>query len=713
MQYDNSISTIRNILGDRLLYAFASTYDENTILAVTATPVDPDTERLLRTESDTLTIQCVYVEDLRMSLDGYGFVSHGETLSETSAGQRYETVFSGYRKKLIEVAWPEQMVTGDEKLFQSHVEYARATLSRLTLYTMTSDKFLEDEFVDALILLSELPTLHKHIIKNECAGILRSIVSLNYLTVDNADYTIVDRATLLPYAVKEYSQYLLETEYLGAHESQASWDDFMAMITATSLPTYQTERPLVYKNPTELLQMTASDVPVIGSSSIQALLTEMMEIVDTHSINQSTTNFTAFPESGNSKAAVAAAMLVPVWNQNLISVDKSGPVGTFIEIQVIEWLRSLIGYDCAPVVSALNMGGVTGTGGVMSNTAGLLVARSRAFPHSRQHGLTTESRTPFLLIADKTLEHYSHKAAFWWLGLGEDNVIPVKSQGYDFDIEDLELKIKTYNSGGNVVVAVACLAGDSRTMTIQNIKEIHAVTSKHKIWLHVDACQGGIALFASNRDDLCGDYKLADSISIDPHKGLGIPYSSSFCLFKDQNALQSIAKSTDITIAKGSYDIGQITPFLGSRPFDALKFWALMKYHGLNGLAKNVDSRIQLTKDWADSINASKSFVALHDPKLTALSFSVDPRKLDVRAMSGDELSVLNKQIHDLCYTEGWLVIHCYDLIDYENRLALHDMKPIRVLGTNFGNVLLDKNHFPKFISYLESKLEAILPKLV
>jgi len=628
-----------------------------------------------------------------------------------------QTVFTAYREMLARFAAPSQFLTGDIQRYDAFVQRAQKTVTYITLHNYQKHSFSFNDFSLALIADGKSytglrdTTATKTYITQSYWPILTELVSKNTLEKTGDRLRVVrDKMLALPY-VKEYSQYLLEQQYLGTHESTNSWGEYMAAISKAGLSAYQTERPLVHQTPSQLQAHVGAQLPQYGVTSVQELIGEMDDLVNTYSINQSTVNFTAFPESGNSKAAVAAAMLTPLWNQNLISVDKSAPIATFIEVQVIEWLRQLVGYSCEPHVSAESIGGVAATGGVMSNAIGLLVARSLAFPDSRRHGLTQAGKIPYLLVADKTLEHYSHKAAFWWLGLGEENVVAVKANGFNFDIADLKQKIKQYNSGNNVVVAVVCLAGDSRTMTIQNIDEIHTEITKHGIWLHVDACQGGVALFSSKKDELCGSYKLADSISIDPHKGLGVPYSSSFCVFKNQHILQTISKSTDITIAKGTYDIGQITPFLGSRPFDTLKFWALLKYHGLDGLAKNVDHRIAITKTWADCINKSRYFTALNDPTLTALSFSVDPRKISLEENHGAQLSKLNKELHDRCYTEGWLVVHCYDLIDFEDRIGLADTGPLRVLGTNFGNVLLDASHFPKMIAYMENQLEAILAK--
>lgn len=655
------VQTIKREFKSCLVCAFSTRaigFQSPRVIIVTNDPLTQDIIAAVTHILKSLTpndIDITYEHDLRLSIGGYGWVEQNGKIDTTPLQPTQISVFTSHRQQLTTCTAQPVFLCGDNAVFKELVGKAATAIATIR------------QIEEGLAQVTELPY------------------------------------------IKNMDQFLLEQQYLGIHETEESWSEFMQSIAGVGLAAYQTERPLFYQTPAQLQSKVDSSLPLKGAASIKDLVSEMDALVNTYSINQSTVNFMAFPESGNSKAAVAASMLTPLWNQNLISVDKSAPIATFVEVQVIEWLRKLIGYECKPATSAIDIGGVTATGGVMSNTVGILVARSLAFPESRSQGLTAESKTPYLLVADKTLEHYSHKAAFWWLGLGETNVIAVKGTGYNFDINDLEDKLATYNSGDNTVVAVVCMAGDSRTMTIQNIAEVQAMTAANKVWLHVDACQGGIGIFASNREELCADYKLADSISIDPHKGLGVPYSSSFCLFKDQGILQNIAKSTDITIAKGSFDIGQVTPFLGSRPFDTIKLWALIKYHGLDGLAKNVDYRIGLTREWASFVNNSRYLISMNDPLLTAISFSLDPKKLGIEKINGELLSKLNKELHDRCYQTGWLVLHGFDLIDYENRLGLDETRPLRVLGTNFGNVLLDASHFTKIMAYLDTQINKLL----
>ena len=95
------------------------------------------------------------------------------------------------------------------------------------------------------------------------------------------------------------------------------------------------------------------------------------------SIAQAHSRYLAFPDSGNALAALAAGVLNPLLNQNLIAVDRSAPAATFVEIQVVEWLRQLIGYPTLPLTELRGVKDVAGlwtTGGHLSNHVAMLTA---------------------------------------------------------------------------------------------------------------------------------------------------------------------------------------------------------------------------------------------------------------------------------------------------------------------------------------------------
>ena len=634
-------------------------------------------------------IRCV--EDIDLALKGYGFVLKDETIVIEPISENDWSQFNIYRKLLASLATQSQYVTGDENIYPNLVKKAQRCI--MEIISFNNKHKLQPQNLEELLIGSG----------KEYLGFCNTRGTRKYISEVYSELC-TEESNFIEYLtdVKKIEDYEVENEYLGFYESPKTWSSLFSKVLTVSERAFQADQPLIYKEPDELLNIFDKKIPEKGM--LFDSLMDKFDVVGRYSIHQNNLNYLAFPDSGNSKAAIASAIYIQFLNQNMIAVDKSAPIGTFIEIQLISWLRELVGYEVREVESAIELGGVATTGGVMANTIGLLLARSNVFPNSRVKGLQREKKTPYLLIADKTLEHYSHISSFWWLGMGEENIIKVKANGFNFDIDDLREKIRKYHTDNSEVVAVICLAGDSRTTSIQNIKEIHELTSQKNIWLHVDACHGGLALFSSQKEVLCKDYHLADSICIDPHKVLGIPYSSSYCLFKDPSVLNKISKSTDITIKKGSFDLGQITPFMGSRPFDSLKLWSVINYHGLSGLRKMVDKRMNNAKKWAEMLNDSDYFKVLHDPEMTAVSFSINPDIIDGE-ISTEKIGAINKRLHDICYKEDWLVIHMFDLIDFQKQLGDLPQVPLRVLGINVGNALLDQQHLTKLLRYLENNV--------
>lgn len=405
------------------------------------------------------------------------------------------------------------------------------------------------------------------------------------------------------------------------------------------------------------------------------------------SIHQHSKSYLAFPDKGSSLSAQYASLVCSATNQNLIAEDKSAPTGTFLETAIIHWMRKLVGYideDSPYPTSALELGGAFVTGGVLANTIGLLGARQARFPESKAKGMASLGVSPKVIVPGETMSHYSHFGSSWWLGIGTENVIeaPCNAAGR-IDQAMLEKTLVQLEREGTPVIAVIAVMGDSRSNTLEDLPGLYAITQKHNVWLHVDACHGGILMFDQtftheNRHVL----SYSDSLSFDPHKHLGIPYSNSVILFSNAKHLADIGSSTDITICYNSSDIGQVTPFLGSRPFDALKLYALLLELGVDGIAASIDKRKKLAKQWAELINSSEHFVTLHDPELFAVSFSIRP----VNGESPNEISRKNLILHDALHKEGNLVLHKFSIRDYRNRLGFGSSVNSVGLGSYIGD---------------------------
>ena len=666
--------------------------------------------------------------NIRKAIDGHGFIKNENKVEIPTIASNEWTQFNEYRQWLSALAGPNIYLIGDKQKFEDLKKESFITLVLVALLSRDSDIFTLDEVIKQLLNgdkkylgFCNTPYTHEYLIAN-LPIILDSLLDKNFIELLNTDgeFTIKrNNAFEKLMRLSDGNDVQLQKKFLGSATTEND-KEILRQCLEIGMNFVLDDKGKVFDYyPEDQIRNRFTDqIPSVGKGMDEIIKEFQSKILD-GSIQQSSANYLAFPDSGNALSALAADILISFTNQNLIATTKSAPTATFAEMQVIQWLRQLIGFPDTENFpeNALRAGGVMTSGGTLANATALLVARCKAFPQSRKKGLYTSQIQPILIIAADTLYHYSHIASFWWLGLGEENIVFVKAlSNFRLDCDDLDKKLSQYNNGKkSKVIAVVGQAGDSRTTTIEDFKKVVAITKKHGVWLHVDACHGGVLLFSKKHRRSMRGIEQANSISIDPHKGLGIPYPSSAVLFRNVKDCELISKSTDITIRSGSYDLGQITPFFGSRAFDSLKLWFLIKHLGTEGIGALVEYRYELAKKWSDYINESKFFETLNEVKLNSVIFSISPKKLQNKYsdVSPDQetISKINKLIHDEVYKEGYLCIHNFDIVDMAKRIT-SDGEKLRVLGVTLGNPYTVATDFSNHVAYLDEKAKKIIESI-
>lgn len=220
-----------------------------------------------------------------------------------------------------------------------------------------------------------------------------------------------------------------------------------------------------------------------------------------------------FPDAANSIPALGAAMFIPFVNQNLCNQDIQAPAASFIEMEVVHWLRQQLGFKvAAEYTTVTEIGGVMTSGGCLSNTVGMMAARESLFPGSGMTGLPVVASKIRVLVPD-VIEHYSIRSAMAWLGMGEANVVRVPvDELYRMKTQELERVIKEEIAAGHHLLACVPYAGDSRSMRIDNLQDIGVVLRKHKVWFHVDACHGSQLAFSRTHRHKIAGIEEADSV---------------------------------------------------------------------------------------------------------------------------------------------------------------------------------------------------------
>src|SRR4029079_16518960 len=141
--------------------------------------------------------------------------------------------------------------------------------------------------------------------------------------------------------------------------------------------------------------------------------------------------------------------------------------------------------------------------------------------------------------------------------------------------------------------AVVATAGTTNSGAIDDIEGIANLCQRHKLWLHVDGAYGAAAVFSGQHRDLVRGIERADSVTIDPHKWLAMPFAAGVILTSRPELLETALAvrppyrpkvGTTRAAAQAIRGTHLIDNFKvstqWSRRMNSLKFWLTLRVHG-------------------------------------------------------------------------------------------------------------------------------------
>ncbi|MCX5555397.1 pyridoxal-dependent decarboxylase [Streptomyces sp. NBC_00038] len=524
------------------------------------------------------------------------------------------------------------------------------------------------------------------------------------------------------------TQPLLDTYLVGSSDARKGHEEDLVETVRVGLDFLHGAEPdqpfLRYAEPTALRQSIAQPLPREGLG-FDHVLAEVNDVVARYSIGQGHSRYLAFPDSGNALAALAGNLLSPLLNQNLIAVDRSAPSATFVEAQVIEWLRELVGYPTAPLTELRGVKDVSGlwtTGGHLSNHIAMLAALGHTFPDARKHGLRGLDTQPAVVMAGP-IAHYSHSDAAFHLGLGWDAILSTGAkQGYTTDPEAVDRLLSDPPSGRTPFMVVG-VAGNCRTTGLDDLEALGEVCRKHGVWFHVDACHGGSLIFNDRlRQQHLRGIEQADSVSLDPHKGLFTPYPSSYVLFREREVLTQFSRHTTTVMADDCWDLGLITPFLGSRGFQSLPTWMLLRHVGTRVLGAMVEARQALVRYLERRLDETGLFVRLNDVDFYRLAFVFCPpgvrsalTGLDAagRQRAAKVVSAYTSRVNTGLYQAGEVCFDEHSLADLADRVGAGAGTGYTIMAACPGNPLLTRADLDVAVERLVAEAQPLVEQML
>jgi len=299
-----------------------------------------------------------------------------------------------------------------------------------------------------------------------------------------------------------------------------------------------------------------------------------------------------------------------------------------IETVAIRWLCDMVGYP-------EGARGLLTTGGSMANFIGLVTARRERLPEDFLAGM---------IYASDQAHHCVQKGAML-AGFPLSNVRTVPSdESFHMCLDVLEQRIAEDREAGLTPFLIVASGGTVNTGAVDDLAAVADVAEREEMWLHIDAAYGGFFMLTDRGRRKLAGIERADSIVLDPHKGLFLPYGTGSLLVRDGAALKrahtvSAGYMPEMQTDPDFLDFAEMSPEL-SRDHRGLRVWLPIKMHGIEPFRRNLDEKLDLALWATEQLRAIPGIEIVAEPELSLVAF-----RLVKPELGDDQLNRMNQEI--------------------------------------------------------------------
>jgi aromatic-L-amino-acid decarboxylase len=356
-----------------------------------------------------------------------------------------------------------------------------------------------------------------------------------------------------------------------------------------------------------LARSLAEPMPETGRPA-EELLDFLFERVIPKSFNTAGPGYLAYiPGGGLPQSAVAD--LVSDATNRYVGVFAAAPGLAQLESNVVRWFCDLAGLPD-------EARGILTSGGSLATFSALVAARRDRLADNFLSGT--------IYVSDQT--HHAVQKAAILAGFPEDRVREVPTDDrFRIRIDALSSAIAADRADGRTPFLLVGNAGTTNTGAVDDLPALAGLAARERLWFHVDAAYGGFFLLTGEGRRLLAGIERADSIVLDPHKGLFLPYGTGALLVRDGETLRrahalsaeympSMQEDTDLT------DFNLLSPEL-SRDFRGLRIWLPIRMHGIGPFRRNLEEKLALARWAAEALREIPGVEIVAEPQLSILAF--------------------------------------------------------------------------------------------
>lgn len=318
----------------------------------------------------------------------------------------------------------------------------------------------------------------------------------------------------------------------------------------------------------------------------------------------------------------AVADFIAAATNRYVGVSFAAPALARLEKVVLDWFVQWMGY---PGTAR----GILTSGGSLANFSAVVTAR--------KHLLGDDLSKGTIYMSNQT-HHCVIKAASL-AGIPEKNIRML-------DVDErfravpgcFEKAIKEDREKGLTPFFLVGNAGTTNTGAVDPLKELREVARKFGLWYHIDAAYGGFFRLCEEGRSVLDGIERSDSVVLDPHKGLFVPYGTGSLLVRDGELLRKAHVMgadyiQDHPVPEGEWDSADYSPEL-TRSFRGLRVWLPLKLFGVRAFQENLSEKLRLTQWIYRRLSEEPGFECLSRPELSAFAFRYRPKTGDREAFN-------------------------------------------------------------------------------
>jgi glutamate/tyrosine decarboxylase-like PLP-dependent enzyme len=422
-----------------------------------------------------------------------------------------------------------------------------------------------------------------------------------------------------------------------SHDEMVRLGTRVAEVVARHLSTLRQQPAYTSLTRNQAEQLIASPAPEQGND-FESLIQLLETRVFAHAAREPHPGFMAYVPSCPTFPAVLGDWLATGFNcfGGVWSVA-AGP--NALELTVLDWFRTWLGMP-------KGTSGLLTSGGSAATVTAVVAARHAAVQDQ-------PGRLERAVLYTSTQAHSSVTRAAWIAGVPRKQVraIPVDS-GYRMVPPALDSAIREDRAAGLLPFCVVASAGTTNTGSVDPLHPIADICQKENLWLHVDAAYGGFAALTDRGRVLLDGIERADTVSLDPHKWLFVPFECGGLLARDPGRLSDAfriwpeylrdVESEGVEVNFADYG-EQLTRYAR-----AFKVWLPIQYFGLGAIRSAIDTGINLAGHAEKLLRQEPDVEILSPAQLGIICFRVHPRGMDEPAALDRLNERINQEVNQL-----------------------------------------------------------------